>query len=107
MLKTAPCGRDSESVLSVYSDIESRDHRERSGPDSFSPQSLAWVLPMSTRGTFPSAQLRFRAIQPELSDISPHDAAHSVGRGSGAAEWAARGSARAAGAALKYRSTGH
>src|SRR5258706_13941998 len=30
MVKTAPCGRGSESVLNVYSDILSRDHRERS-----------------------------------------------------------------------------
>ena len=29
MLETAPCGRGSESVLSVYSDRQSRDHRER------------------------------------------------------------------------------
>jgi len=30
MLKTAPCGRGSVSILSVYSDTQSRDHRERS-----------------------------------------------------------------------------
>jgi hypothetical protein len=50
-LKTAPYGRGSESVPNVYSNILSRDHRERSVRRVFSTQSVrATITPMLLRG---------------------------------------------------------